>query len=111
MLPIEEEEAITLENLSIRIFKKDGRSHRTFNYHISRPLPKKPKRVVEKVASSRFREKRPSKRAEQCIVVQQSSTCACFNDSDDVVLKPLKQLSITSIKITTFSILYSSLFI
>jgi hypothetical protein len=28
-----------------------------------------------------------------------------------VVLKPLKQLSITSIKITTFSILYSSLFI
>jgi hypothetical protein len=84
------ESAVILEELSIRTFERENRLHRTFQYHISRPLYSKP--VSE-----------PSKK-DPCIVLQQSRTSARFSGVNGSI-KPLC-VSTTSIKVRNLLILF-----
>jgi len=92
----QEDESVTIEELAIKTFEQGGRLHRTFNYHISSKLPQKPVPVVEKKEEEVVKVEKPQ--TESCFVVQQSCTCVHMRTSNDVAMKPIKQVSTTSIK-------------
>jgi hypothetical protein len=92
----QEDESVTIEELAIKTFEQSGRLHRTFNYHISSKLPQKPVQVVEKKEEEVVKFEKPQ--TESCFVVQQSCTCVHMRTSNDVAMKPIKQVSTTSIK-------------
>lgn len=90
---------VTVEELSIKTFEQGGRMHRQFNYHISRPLPPKPKPVVP-VVEEKVVEIAGEKPKQDCVVVQQSNTCVHFKTSNSKAVKNLKCLSTTNVKVT-----------